>query len=148
MKQIKKLKIVLLGLIIAGVSGCFPDNRTIYDGPLQVEFRPVSATMNLANATNYSPNVQLIGPHQDSAITVLFEIDVEQSTAVRGVHFDISGNSAQIPPNSSFAAIEVTANPEFFDGSSRRVVITLLGDDTGEVRAAQNYKTFTLTIAP
>lgn len=148
MKQIQKLKILLLGLIIVGIAGCFPDNRTIYDGPLQVEFRPTSASINLANQTTYSANVQLIGPHQDSAITLNFEIDEDATTAVQGVHFEIDGNATQIPANSSFAAINITANPDALDESSLRVVINLLGDSTGEVRVAQNFKTMTLTLNP
>src|SRR5690625_150673 len=112
MKNIFLYKTVVVGLMVLALSGCFPDNKTIYDGQLQIEFSPVTDTIELSGQTSYSANVQLIGPHQDSAIDVRFEIDSERTTAVRGVHFDIAGDTAQIPANSSFASIEIQAFPD------------------------------------
>jgi hypothetical protein len=148
MKSTYILKSLVFGFAIIALSGCFPDNRTIYSGPLQVEFRPVSAEQRMTNGNTYNANVQLIGPHQDSDIIVNFEIDTENSTAVEGVHFEVNGRSAVLPANSSFAQITVTAIEENIDNTRPVVVITLLGDDSGEVVAAKNYKTLTLTLRP
>jgi hypothetical protein len=147
-KAMKYLKLTLIALLTAGIAGCFPDNSRIFDGPLQVEFRPVSAEQRMSNGNTYDANVQLIGPHQDSDIIVNFEIDTENSTAVEGVHFEVDGRSAVLPANSSFAAITVTAIEENIDDTRPVLVITLLGDDSGEIIAAQNYKTLTLTLRP
>lgn len=148
MKTEHFIKVLLLFLMMSLLTGCFPDNRVIYDGPLQVEFRPVTDAINLSEQSSYSANIQLIGPHQDHSINILYEIDTERSSAVRGVHFDMHSDTARIEPNSSFASIEMQIYPDSFDDQSLDLVITLSGDESGEVRAAQNYKTFTLTIHP
>ena len=149
MMKITYLSILsVFGLAVLTLTGCFPDNDSSYDGPLQVEFRPVEQTLDLSEETSYSANIQLIGPHQETAISVNYEVDAELTTAVRGEHYELDGNSTQIPANSSFAAIQITADPDAFGDESVQLVIHLLGDDTGEVKVAQNYRTFTLSIEP
>lgn len=134
-------------LIATLLTGCFPENKTIYSGPLQVEFNPVSATLRTAQATSYEMKIQLIGPHQDVPINVRFEIDTANSTSQLGTHFDFESMNVTIPANSSFGFIRVNAIPQNVTGiTTLRVVLT--GDDTGKVKAAENYKTFTLTIRP
>lgn len=148
MKAIQLKLILFLGALALALTGCFPDNSRIYDGPLQVEFNPTSDTQRMSNGNTYSANVQLIGPHQDSDVTINFEIDTENSTAVEGVHFEVDGRSTVLPANSSFAQITVTAIEENIDDERPVVVITLLGNDTGDVKAAENFKTFSLTLRP
>lgn len=144
----KYLKLTLIALLTAGIAGCFPDNSRIYDGPLQVEFNPTSDTQRMSNGSTYNATIQLIGPHQDSDITLNFEIDTENSTAVLGEHFELSGFTTVLPANSSFATITVNAIEQNIDDQRPVVVITLLGDDSGEIIAAENYKTLELTLRP
>lgn len=139
--------IALCVLISTTLIGCFPENKTIYDGPLQVEFNPVTATLRTAQATQYEMKIQLIGPHQDVPINVRFEIDTANSTSQLGTHFDFESMNVTIPANSSFGYIKVNAIPQNVTGITTLRVV-LLGDDTGKVKAAENYKTFTLTIRP
>jgi hypothetical protein len=139
--------LVVVFCLALALSACFPDNVAVYDGPLQVEFRPTSATLNLANDDSYSANVQLIGPHQNRPLTIDFIVD-DASTAVEGVHYVVEGRSTTIPANSSFADIEIRAIPEAFTDGSRRVIITLMGSQADDVRPAGNYRTLTLTISP
>jgi hypothetical protein len=148
MKLIQKMKISVIGLIILGMAGCFPDNSRIYDGPLQVEFNPTSDTQRMSDGNTYNSTIQLIGPHQDSDITLNFEIDTENSTAVLGEHFELTGLTAVIPANRSFGTITVTAIEDNIDDNRPVLVITLLGNDTGDVIASENYKTFELTLRP
>lgn len=149
MKSIQTIiKILLIGAFVFTLAGCFPDNSRIYDGPMQVEFNPTSDTQRMSNGNTYNAMVQLIGPHQDSDLSVNFEIDTENSTAVEGVHFEVGGRSAVLPANSSFAEITITAIEENIDDERPVVVITLLGNDTGDVIAAENYNTFSLTLRP
>lgn len=144
----KYLKLTLIALLTAGIAGCFPDNSRIFDGPLQVEFNPTSDTQRMSNGSTYNATIQLIGPHQDSDITLNFEIDSENSTAVLGEHFELSGFTTVLPANSSFATITVNAIEDNIDSTRPVVVITLLGDDSGEIIPAENYKTLELTLRP
>lgn len=146
MKYRQLIKTLTIGLAVVLLSGCFPDNEVIYDGPLQVEFRPTDFTLRMSEATYYSANIQLIGPHQNRPLTVDFEIDTENSTAVLGEHFELDGTSATIPSNSSFASIEITAIEANIDDSRPVLVITLLDND--DVIAAHHYKTLELEFRP
>lgn len=148
MKQLNKYVIILIGLAILVLSGCLPDNDRVYDGPVQVEFRPTSATLSMEEATTYDVPIQLIGPHQSSEINVNFEIDTENSTAIAGEHFDVGGLTATIPANSSFGSISIQANEENVDDSEPVIVINLTSTESPDVRIAQNYKTFELTLTP
>ena len=148
MKSTQLIKLFLISAFALTLAGCFPDNSRIYDGPMQVEFNPTSDTQRMSNGIVYDATVQLIGPHQDTDVTINFEIDTENSTAVEGVHFEVGGRSTVLPANSSFAQITVTAIEENIDDERPEVVITLLGNDTGDVIAAENYRTFTLTLRP
>jgi hypothetical protein len=148
MKQRNRFLIILLGVIVFGISGCFPDNSRVYDGPLQVEFRPTSATLSMEEATSYNVPLQLIGPHQSSDINVNFEIDDENSTAIAGEHFELNGLTATIPANSSFGSINIQAIEENIDDSEPVLVITLTSTESSDVRIAQNYKSFELTFTP
>lgn len=130
------------------LSGCFPDNKVIYSGPLQVEFNPVSDTQRMSNGTSYEAKIQLIGPHQDTDIVVTFEIDTENSTAVLGEQFELGAFTTVIPANSSFGFIRIDAIPENVTSDRPVLVLRLLGDTTGEVMVARNYSEFELTLRP
>ncbi len=148
MKIIEPFKFAMLIALIIGLAGCFPDNSRIYDGPLQVEFNPTSDTQRMTDGNVYDATIQLVGPHQDSDIVLNFEIDTENSTAVLGEHFELSGLTTVLPANSSFATITITAIEDNIDDERPVLVITLLGNDSGEVIPAENYKSFQLTLRP
>lgn len=148
MKLIESLKIAMLIALTIGLAGCFPDNSRIYDGPLQVEFNPTSDTQRMTDGNVYNATIQLVGPHQDSDITLNFEVDTENSTAVLGEHFELSGLTTVLPANSSFATITITAIEENIDEERPVVVINLLGDSSGDIVVAENYKSFELTLRP
>ena len=148
MKKSLTLVLMAAALSLLMLSGCFPDNKVIYSGPLQVEFNPVSDTQRMSNGTTYDAKIQLIGPHQDTDIIVAFEIDTESSTAVLGEQFELSSFTTVIPANSSFGFIRIEAIPENVTSARPVVVLRLLGDTTGEVIAAQNYRDFALTLRP
>jgi hypothetical protein len=148
MKLTTLIKITMIGVMLFGLAGCFPDNSRIFDGPLQVEFNPTSDELRMSNATTYDATVQLVGPHQDSDITLNFEVDTENSTAVQGEHFELQGLTTVLPANSSFATITINAIEANIDDERPVVVITLLGDESGEIISAENYKTLELTLRP
>ena len=140
------IKTLVLALFAMALTGCFSDNDLVYDGPLQVEFRPTSDSQRMSNGTSYTANIQLIGPHQSRPITIDFVVDTENSTAVEGTHFTLGNQQATIPANSSFGEIVVNAIEENIDSSRPVVHITLL--DSDGVIAAHNYKTLVLTLRP
>ena len=89
-KYLKKALIYSLGLIL--LSGCFPDNVKVYDGPLLVEFSNLSGN-NLVNytwnstgrfwsaeisgVTDTAIQVQLIGPHQEAPLKIGYYVAPE-----------------------------------------------------------------------
>lgn len=144
--KINKLKNALVLLMLVGatglLTGCFEDEDNTYQGPLQVEFKPVTRTVN-NGAGLQELRVQLIGPQQSQPITVSVSAD-ESSTAQAGVHYNLVDNGqVTIPANSSFGAarVDVLGAP-----TGGKLVLTLSGDDQMGVIAAENYKQFTLTI--
>jgi len=136
----------VFGLTAMMLSGCFPDNDMTYDGPLQVEFKPTSDSQRMSDGTSYTANIQLIGPQQSGALTVYFEVDTENSTAVEGEHFELTDLSSVIPADSSFGSIVINAIEENIDDS--RPVLHLRLIDSDDVRAARNYDTLELTLRP
>lgn len=147
MKFTNLFKLAVIGWITIGLSGCFPDNSSVYDGSLQVEFRPTSDSQSMADGNIYDANIQLIGPHQDAPLLIEYEVDTENSTAILGEHFELDGFSTEIPANSSFGTIQITALEENID-QEYVVTLTLLGDESGNVIAAHNYRTLQLTLTP
>jgi len=136
----------VFGLTAIMLSGCFPDNDMTYDGPLQVEFKPTSDTQSMSDGVSYSAHIQLIGPHQNEAITVYYEVDTENSTAVEGEHFELGDLTSVIPANSSFGSIEINAIKENIDDSQPVLYLRLI--DSDQLRAARNYDTLELTLRP
>lgn len=147
LKNLFKLSGLALLLASFTLTGCFPDNKLVYDGPLQVEFPyPGEDDLLLLVQDTYEIKFQLIGKQQEHDLTIEFEVD-DASTAVEGQHFELDSHTAVIPANESFGYINVTALPANIS-SAKTLIITLLGDTEGKVKAAQNYKSFELGLKP
>ena len=131
-----------LFILLPALGGCFQDEDNTYQGPLQVEFKPLARTVNNGSGLQVI-NVQLIGPHQAQPLNVR-AVRAPESTAVEGVHYDlIDGGQFQIPAQSSFGEVRVNVR----SASTGGVLILELQDGAnGEFIAAQNLKRFTLTI--
>ncbi len=145
LKNLFKISGLALLLISFTFTGCFPDNKLIYDGPLQVEFPyPQEDSILLFIKNEYELKFQLIGKQQDKDLEIEFEIDAG-STAEYGEDFETdNGLTAIIPANDSFGYINITADK--VKGRGKTVIINLLGDTTGKVKAAKNYRTFELSL--
>lgn len=138
-------------LILLVFTGCMDETKTIYDGPLQVEFKPLSngayrgAVPDGAGLVELT--AQLIGPQQTSALNLAVAI-ADETTAEAGVHYRLpDGGAFTIPPNSSSGVVRIEVlNGGLAAGASRSVVVELQGNDAQEVIPAVNVATFTLDI--
>jgi len=150
MKQIKSIIFIIFTLTTV-LSSCMKDRENLYDGPTVVEIVPTTASIKkgtLAAPGSAVATVQLVGPQVSTATEINYQV-ATTSTGVSGTDYTISGTLGKvtIPANSSSGTITITALPATFPtstGTTRTVVITLLGNDT--VKPSANYKTYTLTI--
>lgn len=145
MRHIKSMiMLAMVALLFAGCESWFEHPPRTFEGPSQVEFKPLVRTVSQAAGT-VNINVQLIGPHSSTDTPVNFSV-TGASTAAAGTHYNLAATSVVIPANSSFGTIAVqVVDGSVPAGEIRTVVIELA--DTGDVLAAENYKTFTLRIA-
>lgn len=145
MKPIKAvLVLVLVGTISLGACDFFDQPDFTYDDDPQLEFFPLSETED-EGAGTVTTAIQLIGPQRNSDLPVSFTVS-DESTAEEGVHYTLGSTSATIPAgeSSTEVAIEVLDN-EQDDGDTNYELILELQDSDG-VEAAENLKTYTLTI--
>ncbi|MFB6272975.1 MAG: Calx-beta domain-containing protein [Salinibacter sp.] len=143
----KSLKFVLIvGLLPLALGACDAlkmDSRK-FDGDPKLEFAPTTETVN-EGAGTVTTEIQLIGKQRDSDLSVNFTV-ADSSTAVEGTHFSLSSTSATIPANSSQTEVQVQVlDNSTNDGDTNYVLFLNLQDSQG-VEAAENLKTFTLTI--
>ncbi len=151
-----------LGLLSLALTGCFEEESKIYDGPMQAEFKPSLTAVNnsyyirtLTNpAAASSPRadsvvVQLItGKAHTAPVTVNYEVDAT-STAVSGTDYSITSTMGTVTFQPGQYSVPIRfntlndANPA--TTGSRTLIFNLM--DTGEVKAAANYKRFELRIA-
>ena len=91
-----------------------------------------------------SIRINLVGAHRKSAINVNFEV-LSTSTAVAGVHYEmISGNTVQIPANSSFGYIYFNVLVDNIDpGETWKIAFRLTGSDASDIKLSANYDEFT-----
>ncbi|RYF18770.1 MAG: hypothetical protein EOO42_15000 [Flavobacteriales bacterium] len=141
----KKILIPVATVALLLIFGC-KKYKVEYDQPSQIEFKPITVT--LAKGTVATPGsstilVQLVGPQQNTAIDIDYQIDAA-STAVAGTHYNIAGTAGKItiPANSSSAQIVVTAIPANLT-SSKKLILTL---QSGALPVSPNYKTSTITL--
>lgn len=134
--------LAMVAILFAGCDSWFEHPPRTFEGPSQVEFKPLARTV-AQSAGTVNVNVQLIGPHSSSDTVVNFSVTGGTATAA---NYSIASTSVTIPANSSFGTIAVNVvDASVPAGQTRSVIIEL--EDTGDVIAAENYKTFTLNIA-
>lgn len=144
---------VLLAMLVGACDMFEPRDRTFDDDP-KIEFFPLSDGVDEADLddsfgatddTTITTNIQLIGPQRDSDLSINFVVD-DSSTAEEGVHYTLPSTSATIDANSSTAEVDVTVlNNSQDDGGTNYELFLTLQDSDG-VEAAENLKTYTLTI--
>ncbi|MFO8098685.1 MAG: DUF4843 domain-containing protein [Salinibacter sp.] len=145
------LGVLLLATTVGACDMFETRDRTFSDDP-KVEFAPLSEGVDeadlddrMAEDTTITTDVQLIGPQRDSDLTVDFVVD-DSSTAEEGVHYSLPSTSTTIPANSSTAEVSVTVlNNDQNDGDTNYELFLTL-QDGDEIEAAENLKTYTLTI--
>lgn len=117
----RKLTYIIIALIMLG--SCQEYSDGIYEGPDQVGWgKAYQGSLNkyiedVATGDDDldSLEIQLIGRHSSSAISVNFTV-AESSTAIEGVHFDFvtTGGSVSIAPNTSSAYVYFNAKSDNF----------------------------------
>ena len=167
-------KLFIYGLLLFGFSSvltsCMPKDDLIYSGPAVAEFKNhlfgrVAASLPagvVSGATNVALGrrirvttrvtdtifVQLVGPQFTSAVNIPFTIGAA-STAVEGTHYNFvptGARSVTIPANSSVGYILTKPVATSVTGTATFPLILNLGS-SDQVKASENYKTFTLTFA-
>ena len=147
MQIMKSLNVVLvLALMGLSLSACdfFEQRDRTYTDDPKLEFFPLTETVDEADTT-LTTNIQLIGPQRSSELPVSFAV-ADSSTAVEGTHYTLGATSTSIASGSSSTevTINVLDNAEN-DGDTNYELFLVLQDSEG-VEAAENLKTFTLTI--
>lgn len=155
MKNSILVKIVTVIVASLFLSGCLNDlfeqeNKRFQDNP-KIEFRPLNQVVSDADVDDFDPSeplkVQLIGEQRSSDLSVSFVVDEENSTAEAGTHYNlVTSSPITLPANSSVTGpieIEVIEN-SVPDGEVVELVLVL--QDADGVEAAENLKTYTLTI--
>jgi hypothetical protein len=150
------LKLIVVILSALFLSGClndlFEEKDLTLQGNPQLEFRPLNQSVADTAGAEIQPadeslRVQLIGPQRDSDLSVGFSVDSENSSAQEGTHYNIVTSSPlALPANSSSTGnIEI----EIIEGSvpeGEVVELVLILEDAEGVEAAENLKSYTLTI--
>lgn len=143
----KLMTVVLLPLFLAGcLNDLFDQNDRTYQGDPVVEFFPLDAVVD-EGAGNVTVNVQLIGEQRSSDLPISFIVDAS-STAQSGTHYSsITSSPVTIPANSSITTVTVNVTGTGLnDGESVDLVLVLEGNQGEGVGAAEELKTYTLTI--
>lgn len=157
MKSTKKILPKLLAIVIFPIflSGClnglFDDGKITYDGPDQVEFKPLSetATLSASQTGSTSVTVQLIGEQRDQDITVDFSVvDADAENAAReGVHYSLPSTSVTIAANTSSASFDINLMGENLSaGESVQLVLELQENPDQDIEVAENLKRYELRI--
>lgn len=143
----KFFKLVLITAVLPLMMGACDtlevDNRK-FDGDPKLEFAPTSETVD-EGAGTVSTEIQLIGPQRSSELPVSFSV-ADSSTAEQGTHFNLGSTSATISANSSQTSVDVEVLDNNIDDGDTNYVLYLNLQDSEDVEAAENLKTFTLTI--
>lgn len=144
------LKLLAIAMVPLFLSGCindlFDDNEITYEGA-ELEFFPLSETLTLESdeSTTLGVNIQLIAEQQDEDVDVSFTVS-EDSDAEEGDDYELpEGTSFTIESGSSTVEVPVEATGENVPtGKSVQLILEL--EDSGDITAAPNLSTFTLTI--
>lgn len=149
MRTAKPLNAVLVlatmgALTLLSACDFFDQPDFTYDDDPQLEFFPLSETADEGEGA-ISVRIQLIGPQRDDPLNVNFVIG-EESTAEEGEQFALSNTSATIPAGESTTTVTIDVLDNDLDDSDTNYELFLVLQDSEGVEAAENLKTFTLTI--
>ncbi|MCS3703464.1 DUF4843 domain-containing protein [Salinibacter ruber] len=145
------LAVAILFVSIGGCDMFDRRDRSFSDDP-KLEFFPLDNGIEEStlddegiSETSVTTNIQLIGPQRDSDLSVNFTVD-DSSTAEEGVHYTLPSTTATIEANSSTAEASINVlNNDQDDGGTNHILYLSL-QDSEDVEAAANLKTYTLTI--
>lgn len=84
-----------------------------------------------------SLRVNFVSPQKDSEETITYRVLAEETTAIEGTHYNISGQ-AVIPANSSFADVQIQILDPGAGTGSVELVLELVGN--GTIKASERYK--------
>lgn len=147
------LPVLFVSLFLGGcLNDLFDQDSQTFRGDLQLEFRPLNETVVDTAGAAIEPEdeplrIQLIGEQRSSDLSVSFEVDTQNSTAVAGTHFNLVTTSPiTLPANSSSTGeIEIEIIEDSVPDGEVVTLLLVLQDSDG-VKAAENLKTYTLTI--
>lgn len=144
MKSLKRILIVALIPLVLGACDTLQEEDKSYQDDPKIEFKPRTETVD-EGAGTVTTNIQLIGPHRDTDLPVSFVV-ADSSTAVEGTHYSIGATSATISANSSTTSIDIEVLDNDADDGDTNYELFLVLQDSEGVEAAENLKTYTLTI--
>lgn len=150
----KVILIVSFPLLIGGCNDLFTQDDNTFKGKDQVEFKPITNTIDARADINDNPVMvsallQLISSKGtlNSDITIQFAVD-DSSTAVLGADYNITSTSPLTITSgevSTELTIEVTAD-HLNDGDRRILYVSQKSINKSDVISSENYKTYTLII--
>lgn len=147
----KKVHLIFALALVFGLSSCFDEDADrVFEGAF-LEFAEVALDRtpdDFASNVNdgagaLTTEVNLVGAHRSSDLTVTYTVDPE-STAVAGTHYTTSG-TLSIPANSSFGTCEVS----ILDASiptGESVTLILVLQESGGIAPSENFRRFTYVI--
>jgi hypothetical protein len=146
MKTLTRLTTLTLLVLVPLMScdGLFEARDRSYTDEPKLAFAPSGEIVN-EGAGEVTFEIQLIGPQRDSNLPVNFSV-ADSSTAQAGVHYSLGSTSSTIPANSSSTEFTVEALDNSADDGGTNYELFLNLDDSEDVEAATNLKTFTLTV--
>lgn len=144
MKSLRLILIVaLVPLVLGACDALERDDRSFDDDP-KLEFKPLTETVD-EGAGTVTTDIQLIGPHRSSDLAVSFVV-ADSSTAQQGTHYNLGSTSGTIPANSSSTTVNIDVLDNDVDDGDTNYELFLVLQDSEGVEAAENLKTYTLTI--
>lgn len=144
-----KIKLLLVALIPLLLMGCdmndlFDEGDTLksYDGPTVLEFSPLEQEVGI-DGGQASVKIQLIGPQQDSDLSVEFSVE---GSAEAGTHYTISTPSPvtlEAGTSSVDVVIELIED-SLEDGEEETLILNLEG--AGDIEPSPELATATIFI--
>lgn len=144
MKSLTKILIIALLPLALGACDALQVDSRKFDGDPKLEFAPTTTTVD-EGAGSVTTDIQLIGEQRESDLQVNFTV-ADSSTAVEGTHYTLGSTSATISAGSSKTEVEVQVLDNNVDDGDTNYELFLNLQDSDGVEAAENLKTFTLTI--
>ena len=137
-------KVALAGAFALLAASCTPENPLEYDGPELFHFASTDAPYFVLEASD--PGLQIpvgVTTISTSDRTFNVSIDVDNSTAVEGVHYTLSGTSVTIPAGDAVGYITVNGDfDQLGTDGPQTLVLTLASGET----TADFYTEFTAVL--